>query len=210
MAGRLARLCALRGPYRTRVVSGEWTEWTGRARRPTSPRLASHFPCQSTNKQVDPSIDGAIDLQLLLEAPSPASRDTMLPLSLHFLQPTHAPALVDPDQTEKVLWYHLPMLNDAARNAAYAAWLRWALFARRRQEDGAIRVLDIGAGSGLLGMMAGRLGRELGLEVEVVCLEKVPVLAAAAGWAVEENGLGDCVTVVNELSSDVAAADLGA
>lgn len=105
------------------------------------------------------------------------------------------------------------MVNDTDRNSAYAAWLRWALQQKKKQTrtpSSPIRVLDIGAGSGLLGLMAARFASELGVEVEVVCLEKVPVLAAAAGWAVEENGVGEQVTVVNELSSDVTAEDLGA
>lgn len=107
------------------------------------------------------------------------------------------------------------MVNDTNRNGAYAAWLRWALQEKKQQQthtpsSSPIRVLDIGAGSGLLGLMAARFASELGVEVEVVCLEKVPVLAAAAGWATEENGYGKRVTVVNELSSDVTAEDLGA
>lgn len=103
------------------------------------------------------------------------------------------------------------MINDGDRNAAYFAWLRWAL-AKKKKKQGTqpIRVLDIGAGSGLLGLMSARAAGELGMEVEVVCLEKVPVLAAAAGWAAEENGAAEVVTVVNELSSDVTAEDLGA
>lgn len=103
------------------------------------------------------------------------------------------------------------MVNDGDRNAAYYAWLRWALAEKKRkatQGGGPIRVLDIGAGSGLLGLMAARAAQEAGVGVEVVCLEKVPVLAAAAGWAAEENGCAD-VTVVNELSSDMASEDLG-
>ena len=48
------------------------------------------------------------------------------------------------------------MVQDAQRNAAYERAIADALELRRALCDGPVNVLDIGAGSGLLSMMAAR------------------------------------------------------
>jgi hypothetical protein len=104
------------------------------------------------------------------------------------------------------------MLNDRQRNEIYAEAIKRAVAKAREggreggKEGGRpVTVLDIGAGSGLLGMLAAREGgREGG--VEVWCLEKVPLLAGAAHLLVEDNGLSESVLVVNEASTDLEDA----
>lgn len=94
--------------------------------------------------------------------------------------------------------FHLGMLRDEARNAAYAK-------AIEKAGPGAKRVLDIGTGSGLLAMMAARAGA-----TTVVGCEANPLLAATATEIVERNGLGDRVRVVPRHSTQLEAKrDLG-
>lgn len=98
--------------------------------------------------------------------------------------------------------WHLPMLADEARNAAY-----------RRTMDKHVRegmhVLDIGAGSGLLALMAARAGAE-----RVTAVEMNPVLADVARQVVADNGFADRIQVLSRLSLslkagvDLPAADL--
>ena len=76
-----------------------------------------------------------------------------------------------------VLQYHFHMINDATRNDAYEAAIVRALAGR-----GGALVLDVGAGTGLLSMMAARAG------ARAVACEMVPELAAAATRIVAANG----------------------
>ena len=85
--------------------------------------------------------------------------------------------------TRKVPTFHGPMLADVERNAAYRSAIE-ALAPGRR-------VLDIGAGSGLLAMLAARAGAE-----SVVACERDPMLARTARAIVAANGLADRVTVL--------------
>ena len=78
--------------------------------------------------------------------------------------------------------WHFPMMADAARNDAYDRALRRAAPGRR--------VLDIGAGSGLLAMMAARAGA-----AKVTTCEMVPAIAAAAREIIEANGFTDRITL---------------
>ena len=88
--------------------------------------------------------------------------------------------------------YHASMLNDKHRNAAYYSGIHAAIQQHRQLHDGAApRVLDIGAGAGLLSMMAARAGA-----AEVVACERDAALAAAACADIEANGLGEFVTVM--------------
>lgn len=84
--------------------------------------------------------------------------------------------------------WHVPMVNDAPRNDAYAA----AIQAHIRPGD---LVLEIGTGSGLLAMMAARAG------ATVVTCEAVPWIAETARAVIAANGLSDRITVVNTLST---------
>jgi type II protein arginine methyltransferase len=90
--------------------------------------------------------------------------------------------------TRKVPDFHSSMLADTARNAAYARAI--AAIAPGK------RVLDIGAGSGLLAMVAARAGAR-----SVVACEHDPMLAATARAIVAANGLADRVKVLAVHSS---------
>lgn len=87
-------------------------------------------------------------------------------------------------------WHHL-ILADTARNSAFDAALR------RGVVPGS-RVLDIGAGSGLLALMAARAGA-----AEVVSCEQNPAMAATATQIVERNGYADRIRIVAKHSRDL-------
>ena len=94
--------------------------------------------------------------------------------------------------------WHFNLVRDAARNAAYEAALRRAV-------TGQTRVLEIGAGSGILAMMAARAGAK-----HVVTCETVPAIAEAAREIVALNGFADRVHVVAKKSYDLdPGADMG-
>lgn len=84
--------------------------------------------------------------------------------------------------------YHVRMLRDGLRNAAYRA-------AIERFAPGRV-VLDIGTGSGLLAMMAARAGA-----AKVYACEANAMLAAAARAVIATNGLADRITVFDRHST---------
>ena len=84
--------------------------------------------------------------------------------------------------------FHVRMLHDDRRNAAYRAAIE--RFAPGRS------VLDIGTGSGLLAMMAARAGA-----LHVYACEANPMLAASARAVIAANGLTDRITVFDCHSS---------
>jgi type II protein arginine methyltransferase len=96
--------------------------------------------------------------------------------------------------SHKVPGFHRSMLADTARNEAYESAIRAAV----RPGD---LVLDIGAGSGLLAMMAARAGA-----ARVVACEADPLLAATAREIVARNGYGDAVEIVAERSTKLEPA----
>lgn len=91
--------------------------------------------------------------------------------------------------TQQLSW-HLQMVRDDARNRAY----RTAIETVIGPDD---EVLEIGAGSGLLALMAARAGAK-----SVTTLEMEPVLAAAARRSVADNGFADRVRVINTVSTE--------
>ena len=93
-----------------------------------------------------------------------------------------------------VPFWHIPMMNDHPRNAAFESAVIQAIRARG---PGA-RILDIGAGSGLLSMMAARAGA-----TGVVACEAEPVIAETARTIVESNGYADRVRIVSKRSTDL-------
>lgn len=83
--------------------------------------------------------------------------------------------------------WHFVIVHDAKRNAAYRAALEQVV----RPGD---RVLDIGAGTGLLSMMAARAG------AEVVACEMNPAVADAARRIVAQNGFAERIRIVGKHS----------
>lgn len=94
--------------------------------------------------------------------------------------------------------WHFRIVRDEVRNEAYDEALRRAV------EPG-MRVLDIGAGTGLLAMMAARAGAEA-----VVSCEMNRAIADAAAEIVARNGYSDRIKLVAKRSDEIeAAADMG-
>lgn len=91
--------------------------------------------------------------------------------------------------------WHVPMLNDAARNRCYAD-------AIARLVRPGMLVFEIGTGGGLLGLLAARAG------AQVVTCESNPIVAAAAAAVFRRNGLADRITLLRKLSTGVTPADL--
>lgn len=91
--------------------------------------------------------------------------------------------------SHKVPDFHRSMLADGPRNQAYESAIRASV----RPGD---VVLDIGAGSGLLAMMAARAGA-----ARVVACEADPLLAATAREIVKRNGYADVVEIIAERST---------
>jgi len=87
--------------------------------------------------------------------------------------------------------WHIPMINDDERNAAY-----------QRALDRAVTpdsiVFEIGTGSALVAMMAARAGAK-----QVVTCEAVPILAEMAKETVARNGFADRITVLSKRSTQV-------
>lgn len=92
------------------------------------------------------------------------------------------------------LW-HWAILNDQARNAAYAAGIAAAI-------KPGMTVLEIGGGSGILSMLAARAGAD-----HVYCVECQPLLAEAARRNVAANGFSDQITVIEAKSTDVTVGE---
>ena len=94
--------------------------------------------------------------------------------------------------------WHFGIVRDAVRNAAYQAALARAV-------RPGMKVLEIGAGSGILSMMAARAGAR-----EVIACEMNPKVAAAAQEIVARNGFADRVRIVAKNSTDLdPVVDLG-
>jgi type II protein arginine methyltransferase len=94
--------------------------------------------------------------------------------------------------------WHFLIVADRPRNDAYEAALR-------RIVSPGCKVLEIGAGTGLLSMMAARAGAG-----EVIACEADPAIAAAAREIVARNGLADRVRIVAKHSSELdLQQDLG-
>jgi tetratricopeptide (TPR) repeat protein len=87
--------------------------------------------------------------------------------------------------------WHLPMMNELDRNNAYFLGLQSAMTPGQS-------VLEIGTGSGLLSMMAARLGAG-----SVVTCEAVSLIADTARKIIEQNGYQDRIKVLSKASFEV-------
>lgn len=102
----------------------------------------------------------------------------------------------DAELVEQVNLWHYAMLNDEVRNRFYWNGLRSMVAGRR--------VLDLGAGSGLLSMMAASHGA-----ASVVAVESSRDLADIAEANIKQNKLQDRIEIVRSLSTDVHREDVG-
>ena len=93
--------------------------------------------------------------------------------------------------------WHYPMLADHDRAEFYQTMLKDHI------RPGKTVVLDMGAGSGLLSIMAARLGA-----ARVYAVESNPHLARIARKAVSANGVAGKVKVINKISTLVLPGDL--
>lgn len=91
---------------------------------------------------------------------------------------------------KEVKGWHFSMMNDMPRNAAYENAI--GAFVKDKI------VLEVGAGSGLLSMMAARAGAK-----HVYTCEMVPVIARKAQEIIAVNGLSDKITLIPKISYDV-------
>ncbi|WP_084253326.1 tetratricopeptide repeat protein [Sphingomonas pituitosa] len=94
-----------------------------------------------------------------------------------------------------VPFWHIPMMNDAPRNDAFEAAIKAAIGVAGPEA----RVLDIGAGSGLLSLMAARAGAR-----KVVACEMEPMIAEMAQQIVAQNGYAARITVHAKPSTELA------
>jgi hypothetical protein len=92
--------------------------------------------------------------------------------------------------------YHVPMMNDARRNAVWDRALRNAI-------RPGMHVLEIGTGGGMLALMAARAGA-----AKVTSCERDPIVAAIAREIVERNGYGDRIEIVGKPSQAIRVDDL--
>jgi type II protein arginine methyltransferase len=99
--------------------------------------------------------------------------------------------------SREVARWHFTIVDDERRNADYDAAIRGAV-------GSGSRVLDIGAGTGLLAMMAARAGA-----ADVISCEMNGAIAEAAAEVVRANGLADRVRVIAKHSGDLDPAELG-
>jgi SAM-dependent methyltransferase len=90
--------------------------------------------------------------------------------------------------------WHFSIVRDAARNAVYNEALRRHVRGKR--------VLEIGAGSGILAMMAARAGAK-----EVISCECNPAMAVIARDIVARNGFSDRVNIIAKHSRDLSLGD---
>lgn len=93
-----------------------------------------------------------------------------------------------------VPFWHARMLNDTTRNDAFERAIQAAV----AREGPDARILDVGAGSGLLSMMAARAGAQ-----NIIACERVPIIAEAAERIVALNGLDHAIRVISKASRDL-------
>ena len=103
------------------------------------------------------------------------------------------------DLVEAVNDFHYAMINDHPRNEFYQECLRRAIV------PGESVVLEIGTGSGLLAMLAARLGAK-----KVVAIEASRHMAALARKNIAANGLEGTITVIERLSTEVDGDEIRA
>lgn len=99
--------------------------------------------------------------------------------------------------------WHFRMLNDEHRNEAFKNAIRTAI-KPKAGETSAIRILDIGTGTGLLSVYA----RQLGAATVIAC-EDSKVMTEIAKHVFQANNMSDDVQLINKYSCDLSEADIG-
>ena len=159
-------------------AAGSWSEgWKQAACYLAAPQ----YVCRGTTLRIRVTVDLARGLRFeaLAEAHNPDGV-RRLPLTYDSLFPLGAP----PRQLHAaaaipITGYHFAMVADEARNAAYRKAIERAVGRRR-----GCSALDIGAGTGLLGIMCARAGAG-----RVDCVEMNVTLAAVAERTLEASGV---------------------
>ena len=172
------------------------------------PRPVNVRPCEELRVTYEPRADGGPRLLLFVGGHLAASKGegeweecaleaadaAVERREVREAQESEAGAL----QTRVERW-HFAMVNDHRRNDAYEAAIREAV----ARVGPSAHVLDIGAGSGLLGLMAARGGAK-----GVTGIERVGALAECARAIAAANGLAGAVQVLHAESTAVDSAAL--
>lgn len=93
------------------------------------------------------------------------------------------------------------MLHDTERNQLYYKGLEIAI-RKMRQRGQPVHVLDIGTGTGLLSMMAAKLGADT-----VYACEAFKPMAECASKIIEQNGFGDKIKLVPKRSTELTVGE---
>ena len=94
--------------------------------------------------------------------------------------------------TRTVPEWHVPMMNEQNRNQAYFDALKAVVTEQST-------VFEIGTGSGLLAMMAAKLGAK-----QVTTCETVPLIAETAQHIIQDNHFENTINVIAKKSTDIA------
>ena len=94
--------------------------------------------------------------------------------------------------TRTVPEWHVPMMNEQHRNSAYYDALKAVVTDKST-------VFEIGTGSGLLAMMAAKLGAK-----QVTTCETVPLIAETAQQIIKDNHFENTINVIAKKSTDIA------
>lgn len=114
-------------------------------------------------------------------------------------KPASEPELVQFHTLGTKLRMMVPMLNDQTRNASYERAINLAVKEFQAKEGRGPKVLDIGAGTGLLSLIAARAGAR-----QVLACEMNPALAAVVKQVVQANSFEGVIKVVDVRSTDVS------
>ena len=90
--------------------------------------------------------------------------------------------------------WHIPMMNDVPRNAAFEKAIVGAVAERGADAQ----ILDIGTGSGLLSMMAARAGAK-----HITTCEEVPAIANLATRIIAKNGYAERISLHKKKSTEL-------
>lgn len=121
---------------------------------------------------------------LQLDSSNAMARTNLTNLSSHFL-----------DQ------WHFRMLNDRRRNQAYKVAIA-RLIQQGFNEDGSAVILDIGAGTGLLSMLAAQEAPS-NKRIQIFACEQFATLSDVSRHVIDANKMENCIHVVQKHSSQV-------